>query len=223
MKSGKTLRIVLAAGLLASGGSIIHAAAADAPYISAGIDYSSGKYGLDSTTTIWDVPLVLGYSGSAWSASLTLPYLHVSGPGNVIPGIGVVRNSNPQGRGKAAGGAVVIPTTYLSGTASGVGDVMAQATFHAIQNKDAGLGLDLTGRVKFGTASADKGLGTGQNDYGAAVDLYKTLGPGWMAFGGFAYTWLGSSTYIQLNDVWSGNLGVSYAFDRGDTAGLYLF
>ena len=40
-----------------------------------------------------------------------------------------------------------------------------------------------------------------------------------MAFGGFAYTWLGSSTYIQLNDVWSGNLGLSYAFDQGDMAG----
>ncbi len=223
MISRKTLSMVLAAGLLASACAGVHATTLDAPYVSAGVDYSSGKYGLGSSTTIWDVPLVFGYSGSAWSASLTLPYLHVSGPGNVIPGIGVVRNTNPQSRGKAGSSAIVIPATYLSGTASGIGDVEAQATFHAVHNRDAGFGLDLTGRIKFGTASANKGLGTGQNDYGAAVDLYKTLGPGWMAFGGFAYTWLGSSTYIQLNDVWSGNLGLSYAFDQGDMAGVYLF
>ena len=224
MKPSKTFSIALAASLLASATPVVRAATQDAPYVSAGVDYSSGKYGLNTSTTIWAAPLILGYSGSAWSVSVTLPYLHVSGPSNVIPGIGVVRNTNPQERGRGSGaGAITIPTTYLSGTASGMGDVVAQATFHAIENKDAGFGLDLTGRVKFGTASADKGLGTGQDDYGAAIDLYKTLGKGWMAFGGVAYTRLGSSSYIQLNDVWSANAGVSYAFNQGDSAGLYLF
>jgi hypothetical protein len=158
---------------------------------------------------------------------VTLPYLHVSGPGNVIPGVGVVVNTNPRVRGHGRGGngttVITTPTTYSSGSASGMGDAVAQATFHAIQNKDAGFALDLTGRIKFGTASADKGLGTGKNDYGAAVDLYKTLGPAWMAFGGVAYTRLGSSNYIRLNNVWSANAGVNYAFDRSNSAGLELF
>lgn len=225
MKLSKAIHLAFVASVLVGTAPLALAADQGAPYVSAGVDYSSGKYGLDTTTTIWDVPLSVGYSGSSWSFGVTLPYLHVSGPGNVIPGIGVVRNTNPQGRGRGGnGGAVIItPATYLSGTASGMGDVTAQATFHAIQNKDAGFALDLTGRIKFGTANADEGLGTGQNDYGAAVDLYKTLGPAWMAFGGVAYTQLGSSTYIQLNDVWSANAGVSYAFDQGDSVGLELF
>lgn len=38
-----------------------------------------------------------------------------------------------------------------------------------------------------------------------------------------ASTHLGSSTYIRLNNVWSANAGIDYAFDQGDSAGLYLF
>lgn len=225
MKLSKAIHLALFAGLVI--GSVPCARAADdgAAYVGLGADYSSGKYGLDSSTTIWDVPLTVGYKGSAWTVSLTVPYLHVSGPGNVIPGIGVVSNTNPQGRGRGGSGGTVIvtPTTYLSGSASGVGDVVAQATFHAVQNKDAGFGLDLTGRIKFGTASANKGLGTGQNDYTGAIDLYKTLGSAWTAFGGVAYTSFGSSSYIRLNDAWSANAGFDYAYGQGDSAGLYLF
>jgi len=225
MKLSKAIHLAFVASLLAGTAPLVHAADQGAPYVSVGTDYSSGKYGLDTTTTIWDVPLSVGYSGSNWSFGVTLPYLHVSGPGNVIPGVGVVLNTNPKSRGRGGSGTTVIvtPATYASGTASGMGDITTQATFHAIENKDTGFALDLTGRIKFGTASTDKGLGTGQNDYGAAVDLYKTLGPAWMVFGGVAYTQLGSSTYIQLNDVWSANAGVSYALDQGDSTGLEFF
>lgn len=99
--------------------------------MSVGADYGSGKYELAASTTIWDVPLSAGYKGDAWSFSVTLPYLRVSGPDNVIPGIGVVGNANPSGRGRG-GSVVTTPTTALSGTASGVGDVVTQARFHAV-------------------------------------------------------------------------------------------
>ena len=225
MKLSKAISPALIACLLASTTPLAYAAEQGSPYLSVGTNYDSGKYGLDSTTTIWDIPLTVGYRGSRWSFSATLPYLHVSGPGNVIPGIGVVQNTNPNGRGRGSGsgGMIITPTTYVSGTASGMGDAVARATFHAIVNKDAGFALDFTGRIKFGTADADKGLGTGENDYTAAVDVYKTMGPSWMAFGGIAYTQLGSSAYIRLNNVWSANVGVSYSFDKGDSAGLYVF
>ncbi len=230
MKTIRTIHLALFVALLAGTASLAHADDQGSAYVSAGAEYSSGKYGLDRTTTIWDVPLSVGYRGSRWSVGVTLPYLHVSGPGNVIPGVGVVVNTNPQMRGHGRGGSgggtatvITTPTTYASGSASGIGDAVAQATLHAIQDKDAGFALDLTGRIKFGTASADKGLGTGKNDYGAAVDLYKTLGPAWMVFGGVAYTQLGSSTYLRLNNVWSASAGASYAIDRSNSAGLELF
>ncbi|MHB1992920.1 transporter [Metallibacterium scheffleri] len=198
-------------------------------YATLGADYSSGTYGQSSSTTIWDVPLSAGYDSRLWSFRVTLPYLHVSGPPNVIPGIGAIRNNNPIGRGlgRLLHGTGVTPpaqtVTSTSGTASGIGDVVAQATFHAIRDNASQFELDVTGRIEFGTASANKGLGTGQNNYGAEVNAYKGFGSVWTLFGGLGYTSLGSSTYIQLRNVWSANAGVNYAMDASDSAGFFLF
>ena len=134
MKTTRAINLALAVGLLAGAAPLVHADDTGTAYVSAGAEYSSGKYGLDRTTTIWDVPLSVGYRGDRWSVGVTLPYLHVSGPGNVIPGVGVVVNTNPQTRGRGRGGSggtttvITTPTTYASGSASGVGDAVASAS-----------------------------------------------------------------------------------------------
>lgn len=225
MQRDQLLRLSCALALLAL---CIPAAQADGGgsfYASTGFDYSSGKYGQPISTTIWDVPFTAGYSGQDWSFRVTVPWIRVSGPPNVIPGIGVVQNHNPLGRGlgRLLGVGGTTPGATTSGTASGLGDVMAQATYHVVNDTASQFVLDVSGRVNFGTASANKGLGTGQNDYGAEVDAYKGLGSAWTAFGGVGYTDLGSSAYIQLRNVWSANVGVNYAMDQDDSAGLYFF
>jgi hypothetical protein len=193
--------------------------------VGAGVDYTSGKYGTSTTTDITQVPFTLGYDTGDWSFKLTVPYIHVTGAGNVIPGVGTVSNSNPKGRGKGKGQSVAVVTTAPApttgnGSASGLGDVTAAATYEVYNNKSANFGIDLTGKVKFGTADADKGLGTGKNDYTAAVDLYKGFGS-WTVFGGVSRTWLGSSQYIRLNDVFGANLGASYKLDAQNSIGAY--
>ncbi len=225
MQRDQLLRLSCALALLAL---CIPAAQADGNgsfYASTGFDYSSGKYGQSINTTIWDVPFTAGYSGQDWSFRVTVPWIRVSGPPNVIPGIGVVQNHNPLGRGlgRLLGVGGTTPGATTSGTASGLGDVMAQATYHVVNDTASQFVLDVSGRVNFGTASANEGLGTGQNDYGAEVDAYKGLGSAWTAFGGVGYTDLGSSAYIQLRNVWSANVGVNYAMDQDDSAGLYFF
>ena len=201
-----------------------HAGDGGSFYASLGGNYTSGKYGQATSTTIWDVPFSAGYSGNRWSFRVTVPYLYVSGPANVIPGIGAIRNNNPIGRGLGhlLGGGTTGSTT-TSGTASGLGDVTAQATLHALKSRSEQFELDVTGKVEFGTASASKGLGTGQNNYVGEVNVYKGLGSSWTAFGGVGYSVLGSSTYIQLKNVWSANVGVNYAMDRADSAGIFLY
>lgn len=194
--------------------------------VGAGVDYTSGKYGTSTTTDITQVPFTLGYDTGDWSFKLTVPYIHVTGPSDVIPGVGTVNNGNPKGRGKGKKQAVaVVPTptptpSTSNGSASGLGDVIAAATYEAYSNKAANFGIDLTGKVKFGTADADKGLGTGKNDYTAAVDLYKGFGA-WTVFGGVSYTWLGSSQYIRLNNVFGANVGASYKLNQQSSIGAY--
>lgn len=51
----------------------------------AGFDYESGDYGQAADTTIWQVPLTVSVADTRWSASLTVPYVHLRGTGAVIP------------------------------------------------------------------------------------------------------------------------------------------
>jgi hypothetical protein len=75
--------------------------------------------------------------------------------------------------------------------------------------------------VKLGTADRDQGLGTGADDYGMQVDVYKTYDRV-TYFAGIGYTELGSSPFIQLNSVLSGTAGASYKLDERNSAGLSL-
>src|SRR3546814_6362082 len=63
-------------------------------------------------------------------------------------------------------------------------------------NTQTVFGLDLTGKVKFGTADEDEGLGTGQEDYSGLLDAYQQFGE-WTVFGGVGYTTFGDSAFIR--------------------------
>lgn len=193
---------------------------------SAGVDYSAGKYGTPFDTEIWDVPFSVGYQADRWSVKLTVPFIDISGASDVIPGIGRVKDSNPHGRGhgngNGNGGPTPPPVAETSGSASGLGDVVAQASYGLVRDDAAQFGLDLTGKVKFGTADENKGLGTGKNDYGLSLGAYKGFGV-WTLFADAGYTKYGSSAYIPLHNGWNGDLGAGYKLDDADTIGAYYY
>jgi hypothetical protein len=215
---------LIVGGLLLVGAPAAHAATSgsDQFSVSAGADYSSGKYGTDTTTDIWSVPVTAAYQTDRWTFKLVVPYINISGAGNVIPGVGKVKNGNPKSRGHGNGGNVPVPSTGTSGSASGLGDITASAGYELFGSADRTFGLDLTGKVKFGTADADKGLGTGQNDYGVALDTYKVSGA-WTAFGGVGWMKYGSSQYIQLKNGFNANIGADYKLSSTDSIGAYYY
>jgi hypothetical protein len=220
---------MIAGGLLLIGAPAAHAATApgsDQFSLSAGADYSSGKYGTDTTTDIWSVPVTAAYQSDRWTFKLTVPYINISGADNVIPGVGKVNNGNPKGRGRGKGngngGTTPTPTTTTSGSASGLGDITASAGYELLSSDDHTFGLDLTGKVKFGTADENKGLGTGKNDYGLSVDTYKVSGA-WTAFGGVGWMKYGSSQYIQLKNGFNANIGADYKLGTSDSIGAYYY
>ena len=187
------------------------ALAADSGELSLGVgfNYSSGEYGTSTTTEILSIPIIARYDHGPWIFKLTIPYLSISGGTSVVPGIGRVSSSNPKRRGDGASEA----------TATGLGDIVASATYTTFYNSATTFGVDVTGRVKLGTADRDQGLGTGANDYSMQVDLYKTYDRV-TYFGGIGYTELGSSPYIQLNSVLNATAGASYKLDERNSAGL---
>jgi hypothetical protein len=169
-----------------------------------GLHYSSGDYGTGTTTRITSLAAHARYETGPWIYKATLPYLRVTGEGNVIPGLGRVRGGPPRRT-----------------SASGLGDVVLSATYGAYYDRASTLGIDLTGKLKLGTADADEGLGTGEHDAIFLVDFYRTFGRV-IGFGGIGYHILGDLPGVPLDNVWSATLGASYRLDARDSAGFML-
>jgi hypothetical protein len=169
----------------------------------AGLDYTTGKYGGTSATDILYAPLTGKYQTDKWVFQLTLPYIMVTGPGNVVRGIGIIKT-------KKAG-----PTR----TESGLGDVVAGVTRNLFDIASTGTLIDLTGKVKFGTADAAKGLGTGQNDYAAQVDVTQRVTSALSVFGSLGYDFIGSPPGAQLSNVLYAEAGAVVKISDGTRAG----
>lgn len=189
--------------------------AADGARIGIGAETSSGRYGTQSTTRIDSVPVTVSGTRGAWTVRASLPWVRVEGDANVVPGLGTVSNLNPLGRGRT-GLPIIDPAPAPGaapqrGTASGVGDLRL-AMIYTVAGQKAGVGL--TANAKIATADEDKGLGTGANDYGAAIDAYRNVGSATL-FGGVGYTEFGGSRYIDVESGANANAGVSVAAGRG--------
>lgn len=170
-----------------------------------GFNYSSGTYGTATRTNITSIPVIGKYETETWTFKLTVPYVRISGGTGVIPGMGSV------GHGPGGGASTV--------SSAGLGDVVAAASYNVFYDAASSFGADLTGKVKFGTANRDKGLGTGENDYSVQVDLYKGFGK-YSVLGGVGYNVLGSSESIPLNNVYNITAGMTYKIDDRMTSGL---
>ncbi len=204
----KTLQIALVSGvaLTALCGQAAMASEPGNFTLITGFDYSSGKYGGTDSTDILYIPFTGKYETGPWTLKLTVPYIQITGPGNVVRDVGAFRSSSS--------------TTRT--TESGLGDVVAQATYNVYTSGYVNpFMVDLTGKIKFGTADETKGLGTGQDDYAAQVDLYKTIDK-FTAFGTVGYKVFGQPTGIVLNNVWYGSFGGSYKLSDVNSAGLIM-
>jgi hypothetical protein len=175
------------------------AGAADGLGFSIGAEYTRGDYGTSTTTDIGYFPLVVSYAGNAASISLTVPYLVVRGTGDVV----VVGGQGMKGRTR---------TTTTRTVESGIGDVIAAATVGVLGGDSDKAGLDVTAKVKFGTADAERGLGTGENDYSIQLNVFET-GDTVTLFGSLGYKALGDTPTVEFDNVLFGTLGGEARFD----------
>ena len=174
--------------------------------LTSGVDYSSGRYGQSESTDITYVPFIGKYETGNTTLKLTVPWVKITGPGDVVGGGSpiVLGSSNR-------------PVT----TQSGLGDVVFSATQTIAQFGESNpLLLDMTGKVKFATASTSKGLGTGENDYTLELDAYKSINKAVTIFGDVGYKKLGDPSGINLNDVWFSSAGFSYKLNSATSAGM---
>lgn len=169
-----------------------------------GLDYSTGKYGGTLSTDILYIPFTGRYEADQYTLKLTVPYLQVTGPGNVVRDVGQIG-----------------PASNTRTKQSGLGDIVVAGTHDVYDGGTNGTLVDVTAKIKFGTADETKGLGTGKNDYALQTDLYKTLGAN-TVFGTLGYKVMGSPAGVTLNNVFYASLGAGHQYSQETSAGLIL-
>ena len=176
--------------------------------LTSGVDYSSGKYGQSQSTDITYIPFIAKYETGDTTLKLTVPWLKITGPGDVVGGNSPI---------------VLGSSNRAITTQSGLGDIVFSATQTILQLGESNpLLLDITGKVKLATASSSKGLGTGENDYTVELDAYKPINSAVTFFGDIGYKKLGNPTGINLNNVWFASTGFAYKFNLATSAGMML-
>ncbi len=176
--------------------------------LSSGFDYSSGKYGTTSVTNTVSIPVSALYETGAWTLKLTVPYLIVTGEGDVVV-------SGRTGGRRAT--TTTTTTTKTRTTQAGLGDVVTMATYNLYSSDESDSGIDLTGRIKFGTASTT--FGSGVNDYSAQLYTYTSVGD-FSPDLSLGYEVVGSSATVPMNNVLFGSIGASYRLTDSSRIGI---
>ena len=212
----------------------------------AGFDYSSGKYGGTDRTTITNVPMHAKYESGPLTLKISTSWITISGTGVIIPsGIGGIGGIGGSGGDSGSGGGSVgtfgcaadnrsgarkpedngpcAATGAKAGAAirrteQGLGDIVAAATYN-VMNNPKGLRVDVTGKIKFATASATRGLGSGKTDYAMQSEAEYAIGKGYIN-GGVGYKWLGDPNGIDLKNVVYGTVGGGVKLSDKTTVGV---
>ncbi len=205
--------------------------------ISVNPSYSRGDYGTDTTTTVTYVPFAIKRLFSFGELSVTVPYVRITSDGSVTF-IGGDRsggggsnsgsgsdNSGPGSSNSGSGssgpsdddevddddsGPITTTTKRDKQTESGLGDITLATRYYLIDEQDWIPSVNLTGRVKFPTADEDKGLGTGEFDYGFGGEAAKALTRDLILYLDGGYTILGDPKGRNFRNQWNYDVGLGY-------------
>ena len=193
-------RIVVCSVLFTSTTSL---SANDRVTLSTGMDYSKGDYGASSDTEIWYIPFSVKLETPTMVYKLTVPFIQISGPGYVTGA-----DAEPSGSGGSG-----------HTTESGMGDIIATATYALLPYQAKRPAIDITAKIKFPTADDQRGLGTGEFDYYLQADgLY---GSGQLAtFVTFGYKIYGDPPGVNYKNAFYYSLGGSYSLTKKLSGGL---
>jgi hypothetical protein len=107
-------------------------------------------------------------------------------------------------------------------TASGLGDVIAGLTVYDVWRSSSGrFSLDLTGKIKFGTADETEGLGSGDTDYSLQAGVFRVLPQGGLS-AGIGYKMRGATLVLDLEDAWFAYVGGQRRFSPRTLGGVYF-
>jgi len=166
-----------------------------------GVEYQEGEYFTGERVEILTVQNEARLRLGRTTFSASLPWHRIEAPANVIGGGGIF------------GLPIIVDPTQPTTRArrSGIGDLrlgVAQALPSV-----AGVELTLSGQVKLPTASAARGIGTGETDVAVGAELARSFGPV-TPFVSVAYTMPGDPEAYDLRNSLTARGGVSLQLGR---------
>ncbi len=181
-------------------------AADEAPRWQAGLAFSylTGDYGEQDKTDIFYLSATAKRYVRKGDVTLTVPYVDISSPGVTFVG----------------GDVEPVPG---GGSGSGLGDIILKGRYYAAEQHGWVPFVDLVGSVKFPTADEDEGLGTGEPDFTAMVELARRLRQdAWTVLAEFGYTFVGEPSGYDVDNRWLYSIGLAFEVDPKLTLSAYL-
>jgi Putative MetA-pathway of phenol degradation len=195
--------------------------------LSTGIDFTSGKYGLNSRTDEYTENLTGKYGYGDWTGEIYVPFETVTSPGGLV-----MVNGRPVLSAGATDARAILQELGLTAAQykaltvaqrkalinslakrqrdSGIGDVELVGEYDAYNDKASGWEVSLTGTIKLGTASASDGLGTGRSDYALGADVSRRIGDFTLEIS-FGYRLVGKPADSDLRNYFYGTAGIGYS------------
>ena len=177
-----------------------------------GGDYSSGDYGQRQDTDMLYIPFtatylfedlaLTPYEGDQLELRVTMSYLRIRGEGTVLPGGTASREASRR-----------------RSTEEGFGDIYLLANYIWLPPWLHVPLVEFGVLVKVPTASANKGLGTGETDVTFQWGLAHRFG-NWSPFVTLGYRFMGSSSEFNLENRWLTSMGMTYQQDERWSFGL---
>ena len=186
-------RTILAAAAIASATPAMAEPAAE---LSTGIEYQEGDYGTGERVETLSVRNAVRIEAGRTFFTASLPYHRLEAPGNVVGG----------GGGLLGLPIIIDPTEPPTRQVrEGLGDLRL-GVGHTLPRL-GGVDLTLSGQVKLPTASARRGLGTGEIDFSIGAEAARTVGRV-TPFAAISYTMPGNPDDFELRNSFAARGGV---------------
>lgn len=201
--------------------------------INGSAQYLNGDYIYTTATSTYYFGGGIRYQAVRWNAGVSLPIIAqnndlVSGSGGVfIPSHRGENGGDGEPGGGHHGGGMMgggrITTDHMvSHFEFGLGDIYLSGQYQLINERGYRPSLAISSQLKIPTANKALNYGTGEFDYGFAVNLSKR----WNNYAGFVdigYWILGDSPEIKYEDPFSYGIGIGRFFGNGQFSALLYY
>jgi len=161
-----------------------------------GAGYDQGDFGTSETTHTVYAPVTLRYLGEHFDVGVTASLIYLDSPRDVT-----VVDGRPTVTGQATGRDQV----------AGIGDTIIRARYFLVDDPGPGSwygGFAPFVKVKLPTGDEDRGLGTGEYDFGLGVEFDKQFADIFFIFGDVSYTFMGDPPGQNFRDRPGASLGL---------------